>query len=129
MLDAKLILDDNVALGAVATAASTNLIDVGAYETALGEEEHLRLRVEVSETATGAGAILEICGVHEVDETIDAASVVFAYSKALMANLKKGYVIMDIGLPVVHSRYLALWKEVTVANFTAGKINAYVYAR
>ena len=132
MLDAKLILSEDQVLGDAGAIVSTNLIDVGAYETALGEEEHLRLRVEMSVTGDSAGdaATLLMRAVHEVDETIDGSSIVWASTPAIAeADLVAGYCIMDIGLPVTHARYLALYWTVGVENFTAGKLNAYVYAR
>jgi hypothetical protein len=44
MLDAKLILSEDQAISS-ADVVSTNVVDCGAYETALGEEENLRLEV------------------------------------------------------------------------------------
>ena len=131
MLDAKLILCTDQALGDEGNVVSENIIDLGANETALGEEENLRIRVEMSETATSEGAAtLLMRAVSEVDETIDGDSVEFATTPALgKSTLVAGYCIMDVGLPVNHNRYIALYWTVGTADFGNGKVNAYIYAR
>ncbi len=133
MLDAKLILCTDQALGDTGEdgTVSENIIDVGAYENALGEEERLRIRVEMSETATSTGdATLLMRAVSEVDETIDGDSVEFATTPTLgKSTLVAGYCIMDVGLPVNHNRYIALYWTVGTADFGDGKINAYIYSR
>lgn len=131
MLDAKLIFCEDMDLPDIGAAAGTDVVDVGAQETALGEEEHLRIRVEMSETATSEGAAtLKVEVAHDTMIPIDDASTVFASSEVIaLATLKKGYVLVDCGLPVVHGRILGVYITGAVANFTAGKINAYLYVR
>lgn len=131
MLDAKLIMsEDQANILAQASYASTDIIDVGAYEDALGEEEHLRLRVEVSKTCVGAGGTLKVEACHDTVAPIDGSSVVWAISDVVpVATLKAGYCIMDVGLPVKHGRILGVYYTVATADFTDGTINAYVYAR
>jgi hypothetical protein len=131
MLDAKLIFCEDMDLPDQAAAAGTDIVDIGAQETALGEEEHLRIRVEMSEAATSAGAAtLKVEIAHDTVAPIDATSTVFASSEIIaLATLKKGYVLVDCGLPVVHGRILGVYITGATADFTAGKINAYLYVR
>ncbi len=128
MLDAKLIFSDDQAI--TATAVSTNVIDLGAYEEALGEEENLRLRVTVSEdfdSAADDGTLTVQC-LQDGDAT---PSDQWAESMAVPeATLVAGYTIMDIGLPTYHQRYMSVNYVVAGSgNFTSGKVNAYIYAR
>jgi molybdopterin-binding protein len=131
MLDAKLILCEDYDLPDQAAAASTDIVDVGAYETALGEEEHIRLRVEMSVTATSAGAAtLKVEAAHDTVAPIDASSIVFASSEIIaLADLVKGLVLIDAGLPVVHGRIIGVYITGADADFTAGQLNAYLYVR
>jgi len=123
MLDAKLILSDDQAI--TISAGSTNVIDLGAYETALGEEENLRIKVTVSETFAGGTSLTVICR----EDGDDTPSDQWAESKAVpVASLVEGYTIMDIGLPTTHQRYMDVYYTAS-GTFTAGKVNAYIYAR
>ena len=131
MLDAKLIISEDQAV--TTTVKGTNCIDVGAYEDALGEEENLRLRVEVSEAFTsGEAGTLTVEAVSDaVSDGIDASSIPFGIAEAIAkATLVVGYCILDVGLPVKHNRYLGTYyTKGGTGTFDTGKLNAYVYAR
>lgn len=128
MLDAKLILCEDQDCPNAGSVKSDDQIDVGAYETALGEEEHLRLRVEVV-VAAGAGTSLLVEAAHDTVSPIDADSVVFASSDVVLeAALVKGKILIDAGLPVEHGRYIGLWLTGD-GDVSACLINAYLYVR
>ena len=133
MLDAKLILsEDQNNILAVDIWEATNTIDLGANgDTHLGEEEHLRLRVEVSTTFVEAvaGALLTIRGMTDTDATLAGSTVWCTTPTIVVGSLKAGDLIMDIGLPTDHKRFIGVVYEVTVQAFSAGAVNAYVYVR
>ena len=122
MLDAKLILSDSQLISSGSTS-STNVIDLGAHETALGEEENLRLKVVVSTDFTGGTSLTVKCregsGTPPSNQWAESDDI-------LVADLVAGYTIMDIGLPTTHGRYMdVLYTSVG----TAGRVNAYIYTR
>ena len=124
MIDAKLLFCEDQAI--VDDAASTNVIDLGANETALGEEENLRLVCHVTTTFAGGTSLaieLKQCATVGGSYTVLAVSDVYA-----QAELVAGTKIFDIGLPCTHQRYLALNFDDT-GEFTGGKITAYITAR
>jgi len=124
MLDAKLILsEDQVITG---DTGSTNVIDLGANETALGEEENLRLKVVVSADFSGGTSLTVKCQEGSDNPPTDQ----WAESKAVLtADLKAGYVIMDIGLPTTHQRYMNVYYTTNGTFNDTSKVNAYIYAR
>ncbi len=124
MLDAKLILSDDQAI--TGDAGSTNVIDLGANETALGEEENLRLKVVVSANFTGGTSLTVTCREGSDNPPTDQ----WAESKeVLTASLVAGYTIMDIGLPTTHQRYMDVYYTTSGTFDDTSKINAYIYAR
>jgi hypothetical protein len=123
MLDAKLIFSEDQAI--TVDAGSTNVIDLGTHETALGEEEHLRLVVMITETFAG-GTSLEIQAREDGDVT---PADVWAISRVfLQAELVAGTKIWDIGLPHKHQRYMDLNYN-QEGDFTGGKVTAFITAR
>jgi len=131
MLDAKLILSDDQAI--TTSADSTNVIDLGAYEEALGEEENLRLKIVVSEDFDSAAedGTLKIQCLHSNESESKDPPELWSESTTFPENvLVAGYTIMDIGLPTYHQRYMSVYYIVAGSgNFTSGKVNAYIYAR
>jgi len=128
MLDAKLIFSNDQEI--TSTDVSDNVIDLGTNETALGEEENLRLRVTVSEDFT-SGESDNTLTVQCLQDGDDTPSDQWAESMAVpKATLVAGYTIMDIGLPTYHQRYMGVNYVVGgTGNFSGGKVNAYIYAR
>jgi len=122
MLDAKLILSDNQSISNGETG-SANVIDLGANETALGEEENLRLKVTVSGAFTGGTSLTVQCREGSDNPPADQWAEVL---EVPVASLVAGYTIMDIGLPTAHGRYMDV---LYTSDGTAGRVNAYIYAR
>jgi hypothetical protein len=128
MLDAKLIMCEDQDCPNAGSVASDDIIDVGAYEDALGEEEHIRLRVEVAVDA-GAGTSLLVEAAHDTVAPVDASSIVFASSDVVLAaDLLKGKVLIDAGLPVEHGRIIGLYLTGD-GDVSTCLINAYLYVR
>ena len=124
MIDAKLLFCEDQAI--TADADSTNVIDIGTAETALGEEENLRLVCYVTETFAGGTSLiieLEQCATEGGTYTDLLLSDTY-----LQAELVAGTKIFDVGLPTKHQRYLGLAFDDT-GEFTAGKITAFITAR
>jgi hypothetical protein len=133
MLDAKLIFseDQNTAH---ADVVSTNVIDVGAYETALGEEEHLRLVCAVAIAYNDDNAaddstlhiVLQDCA------TVGGTYKTIAASKAYTAPEMPIGKLWDIGIPAVHKRYLRLNYDYATGTGDfddVGRMNAHIIAR
>ena len=133
MLDAKLIFDEDLDLGTPADCYSTNVIDLGAHETALGEEEHLRLVLSASEAFNDDNAANDSVWEFELVDcaTLGGTYKILAQSKALTAPEMPLGVFWDIGLPTYHKRYLKIHYEYTTGtgDMDAGKVNAYIIAR
>lgn len=133
MLDAKLIFSEDQDT-AHADVVSTNIIDLGAYETALGEEEHLRLvcavAIAYNDNNAADDSTLSI-------ELMDCATVGGTYAilaKSLLYTAPEMPIgkLWDIGLPAVHKRFLKLNYNYTTGTGDfddAGRMNAYIIAR
>ena len=125
MIDAKLLFCEEQAI-TWGSGISDNVIDLGAGETSIGEEENLRLVCFVVETFVGGTSMaihFQQCATE--GGTYTDLLVSDAY---LPAELVAGTKIFDIGLPCKHQRYLAL-DFVEAGTFTAGKVTAFIPAR
>ena len=134
MIDAKLVFSTDQDLGDTpADQASTNVLDCGAQETALGEEEHLRLVISVSEAFNDDNAADDSTYAFNLQDcaTVGGSYTSIAQTKALPAPDMPLGVLWDIGLPTVHKRYLKVHYEYTTGtgDIDAGMVNAYITAR
>lgn len=133
MLDAKLIFseDQNTAH---ADVVSTNIVDLGAYETALGEEENLRLICAVAIAYNDGNAADDSTLSIELTEcaTVGGTYTIIAKSKLYTAPEMPIGKLWDIGIPAVHKRYLQLNYNYTTGTGDlddAGRMNAFIIAR
>ena len=133
MLDAKLIFDEDLDLGTPADCYSTNVINLGAYETALGEEEHIRLQITATEAFNDDNpADNSVWEFELVDcDTLGGTYEIIAQTRPLTAPEMPVGVIWDIGVPSVHRQYLKIHYEYTTGtgDFDSGMVNAYLYVR
>jgi hypothetical protein len=128
MLDAKLIFCEDQVMPNAGSILATDWIDLGDYETNLGEEEHLRVRVEIAKDAT-VGTSIKVDAVHDTVAPIDGSSIVYATSGVvLLADAVKGKILIDAGLPIEHGKLLGLYFTAD-GDMSVGTINGYVYAR
>jgi hypothetical protein len=133
MLDAKLIFDEDLDLGTPADCYSTNSVNVGAQEEALGEEEHIRLRISASEAFNDSNAANDSVWEFElVDcDTLGGTYEIIAQTRPLTAPEMPLGVIWDIGVPTKHRQFLKIHYEYTTGtgDLNAGKVNAHLYVR
>ena len=133
MLDAKLIFDEDKDLGTPADGYSTDLINLGAQETALGEEEHIRLRIDAVEAFNDSNAADDSVWEFELMDcaTVGGTYKIIAQTRPLTApEMPKG-IIWDIGIPTVHKQFLKIHYEYTTGtgDMDAGIVNCYLYVR
>ena len=133
MLDAKLIFNEDLDLGTPADCYSTNVIDLGAHEDALGEEEHLRLVICATEAFNDTHANDDSVWEFELVDcaTLGGTYKILAKTKAYTAPELPLGVIWDIGLPTSHKRFLKMHYEYSTGagDMNAGMVTAYITAR
>ena len=130
MLDDKLILSEAQAETTVAEHISEHVTNVGTQETALGEEENLRLRVSVdTKCESGGAATVVVTAYHHTTATVTSGTAFYTGPAIALATMKKGYLFCDIGLPTVHGQYIGISYTIAGAALTAGKFNAYIHCR
>lgn len=123
LIDKENLLSDGQAL--TATAASTNIIDLGAARE-LGTA-NIRLRVQVDAALTSGGSsTLTIALQTDDNASFSSATALFTTAAIPKASLVAGYVAVDIVVPKGTERYLRLNYTVGTADFTAGNISAFL---
>ena len=107
-----------------ATAVSTDVIDFGVGDKGINDKP-LRLRVQVDETATSAGASTLVVTL-ETDDVVGFGSAVVVYTSASIAKaaIVAGAVLVDIPIPYGMKRYARLNYTIGTANLTAGKFTS-----
>lgn len=128
IFDNQTILSDQQAI--TATAASTNVIDLGPIKTGLvrdiGKGKPIPIRIQVTEqfAASGAGTLTVTLEVDDND-SFSSPKTVWSSGAIGKADLKPGKVIIPEYIPRgTNERYMRLNYTVGTGPMTAGKIVA-----
>jgi len=126
ILDAKLIFSEDQAITTVGNHNSTNILDFGVANPNLGEGTKLVLHVEVSEAFASGGSATLTVDVQDSADNSSYASIGIKTGAIAVADLTAGKKILEIPLPYSFRRYMKIVYTVGTADFTAGKVNAYI---
>jgi len=128
IFDQQTLLSDAQAI--TATAASTNVIDLGPIKTGIvrdiGKGKPIPLLVQVLEqfTAAGAGTLTVALQVDD-NEAFSSAKTVWTSATFALATLKPGFVVIPEYIPRgTDERYMRLNYTVATGPMTAGKVTA-----
>ena len=128
LFDKTTLLSDQQAI--TATAASTNVIDLGATPSSIardiGKGKPIPLLIQVTEQFTAAGAgTLTVALQVDSDEAFGSAKTVWTSPAIAKATLAPGYVIVPEYIPRgTDERYMRLNYTVATGPMTAGKVVA-----
>lgn len=107
-----------------ATAASTDIIDLGADRN-IGPA-NLRLRVQVEEALVSAGATTLVAALETDDNAGFSSPTVLVQTGVVpKASLVAGYIALDVTVPSRTERYLRMNYTVATGPFTGGSISAF----
>lgn len=108
-----------------ATAASTDIIDLG-VDRNIGPA-NIRLRVQVEEALVSAGATTLVAALETDDNAGFASPVVLVQTGVVpKATLVAGYIALDVTVPSRTERYLRMNYTVATGPFTGGSISAFL---
>lgn len=109
-----------------ATAASTNLIDLGAANRDIGKA-NIRFRAQVDTTfLSGGSSTLTLALQTDSTSSFGSATALYTSPAIAKASLVAGYVAVDIAVPRGVKRYLRVNYTVGTADFTAGALTAFL---
>lgn len=125
-----MILDKQLELSSAqavtAAAASTNYIDLGVARD-IGITDDLYLVIVCNTTTVSAGSTTCTFKLQSDDNTSFSSAIDRAVSAAIAkATLVAGYQLIIKIPPGTNERYLRLYYDVAVADFSAGAFSAYV---
>jgi hypothetical protein len=126
--DAQLAFSDSQAPTAVATTASTNIVDtLNPAPADVGVGEELWLVVQVMTTATSGGAATLVVVLQTDDNSsFSSATTLYSSSSYAVASLTAGTVLVKIRLPAGCERYLRVGYTIGTAVLTAGAFSAFL---
>lgn len=113
-----------------ATAASTNVIDLGPIKSGqtrdIGKGKQIPLLIQVTEQFTAAGAgTLTVALQVDNDEAFGSPTTVWTSATFALATLKPGYVVIPEYITrYTNERYMRLNYTVATGPMTAGKVTA-----
>lgn len=128
IFDQQTLLSDAQAV--TATAASTNVLDLGPIKTGIvrdiGKGKQIPLLVQVVEAFAAAGAATLTVSLQVDDnEAFASAKTVWTSPALALADLKPGFVVVPEYIPRgTNERYMRLNYAVATGPMTAGKITA-----
>lgn len=138
ILDSQLKFSDSQALTAQAAVPSTNIIDLlNPRDMGIGDDPALKLAIYITEAFTSAGAgtlVVAFQGAPDNGSGLPGTYVTYAESRAYaLADLALGRKLLPIDVPhrdpnltVTFPRFYRLLYTIGVADFTAGKVSAYI---
>lgn len=109
-----------------ATAASTNILDLGAANRDIGKA-NIRFRVQVGTTFQSTGS--STCTIAlQTDSTSAFSGAVTLFQSAAIpkASMTAGAVLVDIMVPRGTKRWVRVYYTVATADFTAGTLTAFL---
>jgi hypothetical protein len=126
--DAQLAFSDSQAPTAVATTASTNIIDTlnpAPADAGIGEEMWLVVQVMTTATSGGAATLAVVLQTDD-NSSFSSAATLYTSSTYALASLTAGTFLVRIRLPQACERYLRVGYTIGTAVLTAGAFSAYL---
>ena len=125
-IDKQLLMSDAQAV--TSSAASTNVIDLGAHlgmDPGVTEDLWLQVRVDTTATASGSATVTFTVETDD-DEAFGSATTVYSSAAIGKATLVAGYYPVRIRLPLGMERYVRVYYTVATGPLTAGKFDAFI---
>ena len=125
-IDKQLLMSDAQAV--TSSAASTNVIDLGAHlgmDPGVTEDLWLQVRVDTTATASGSATVTFALQTDD-DEAFGSAVTLFSTSAIGKATLVAGYYPIRVRLPLGMKRYARVYYTVATGPLTAGKFDAWI---
>lgn len=120
-IDDHLVMSDKQAV--TASAASTNVIDLGA--AGIGDGRGLRLLLNVDENAAAGGAATVVFALQTaVDAAFSTPVQLTATAAIAKAAIVKGANLLEFTIPPSVLRYVRMYYTVATGPLTAGKFTA-----
>lgn len=120
-IDDHLVMSDKQAV--TASAASTNVIDLGA--AGIGDGRGLRLLLNVDEAATASGAATVGFTLQTAVDAVFSTPVQLTVAPAIpKADIVKGATLLEFTIPPSVLRYVRMYYTVATGPLTAGKFTA-----
>lgn len=126
ILDKELMMSE--AQVVTATAASTNVIDLGArlgLDPGLSDDLWLQIRVDTTATASGSATVTFALQTDD-DEAFGSATTLWTSTAIGKATLVAGYNVVRMRLPLGVERYVRVYYTVATGPLTAGKFDAFI---
>jgi len=126
ILDKELMMSQAQAV--TATAASTNVIDLGArlgLDPGLSDDLWLQIRVDTAATASGSATVTFALQTDD-DEAFGSATTLWTSTAIGKATLAAGYNVVRMRLPLGVERYVRVYYTVATGPLTAGKFDAFI---
>ena len=126
ILDKELMMSE--AQVVTATAASTNVIDLGArlgLDPGLSDDLWLQIRVDTRATASGSATVTFELQTDD-DEAFGSATTLWTSTAIGKATLVAGYNVVRMRLPLGVERYVRVYYTVATGPLTAGKFDAFI---
>ena len=107
-----------------ATAASTNIIDLGdAKDRGVGEPVYLYVIVDTAAASAGSSTVVFTLQTDD-NAAFSSATALHATAAIPKATLVAGYEVLKIAIPSTTERYIRMYYTVAVADLTAGAFTA-----
>lgn len=126
ILDKELMMSE--AQVVTATAASTNVIDLGArlgLDPGLSDDLWLQIRVDAAAAASGSATVTFALQTDD-DKDFGSATTLWTSTAIGKATLVAGYNVVRMRLPLGVERYVRAYYTVATGPLTTGKFDAFI---